>query len=504
MSSLNISRLFGSPALTSVENQVKDLIAAAEANVERLTTQIRELSLIRDKERSILATLRLMIVPIGKLPTELLVEIFKLVLDTGFESKYYSQWAARGAIRSVFCLSQVSSYWRQIVHNAPQLWAIGNFIEISMDRESKDQYLDGLEAVLTRSNPLQVPIALVQRAKNSRFHESSNTMARIVTPTAHRWKRLSIEMPSFLSFNKIPPGTFEALEYLSISGLEKQMDPVVVFQSSPRLLDFTFYSTFTSHSDSGLSKIHLLCLPWSQIVHLDITDVSLNACRTVLLQCNSLVSGEFTASDVWESASTGADRRSVVTPSEIHGIEGFLAPLALPSLKILHVDFEGGEAMPWPTQAVTLFQVRCPNIEQIELSGSSILSEGLIALLRNSPALTSLEIINCWSCINEHFWRALRYQVANPCPLAPKLRNLRLDCVGDTFTDGTMEATIRSRWWLDDRVSTDFSPCISRLESVSVTRFGEFALEDGLQIFSEEFAAQMQDMVNQGFNLELW
>ncbi|KAJ6466841.1 hypothetical protein C8R45DRAFT_479163 [Mycena sanguinolenta] len=513
MSSLNPTRLFGSPALASVENQVKDLIAAAEANIERLTTQIHELSLVREKERSILATLRLMVVPIGKLPTELLVEIFKLVLDTGYNSTYYSQWCARNALRNVLCLSQVSPYWRQIIHNAPQLWAIGDFIEICLDRESKDHYLDGLEVLLARSKPLPVSIALVQSAKKPR---SSKTIARIVTPTAHRWKRLAIEIPSFLAFRKIPSGTFEALEDLSIRGFEKQMDPVHAFQSSPRLLNFTFDSKFDS--DSQLSKIHLLFLPWSQIVHLEITDASLSACRAVLLQCSSLVSGEFTASDMWESASTAGgtaivtlpflsklalNLRGVATPNEIDSVEAFLAPLALPSLKTLNVDFDDGEAASWPTQAVTSFQDRCPNIEQITLYGSSITSEGLMALLRNSPALTTLNITSCWDCIDDPFWHALRYDVVEPCPLVPKLKSLCLDCVGDKFTDGSMEAAIRSRWWLDNDVSDGSPPRISRLERVFATRFGQVDSDDGLENFSEEFEAQVQDMVDQGLRLEL-
>ncbi|KAJ6466839.1 hypothetical protein C8R45DRAFT_938860 [Mycena sanguinolenta] len=458
-----------------------------------------------------------MIVPIGKLPTELLVEVFQLVLDTGFDSEYHHAHKARAALRNVLCLSQVSPYWRQIVHNASQLWAIGNFIEIFVDRESKDQYLGGLEAVLARSKSLPVSIALVQSARTN-GHQTSKTIARIVTPTAHRWKRLRIEMPSFLASDKVPPGTFEALEHLYISGFEKQMDPVVAFQSSPRLIDFTFYSNFTPHSGSELSKIHLLCLPWSQIVHLDITDVSLSACHAVLLQCSSLVSGECTASEMWESASTAGGTaivtlpflsklalilRGIATPNEIDSVEAFLAPLALPSLKILDVDFEGGESA-WPMQAVSLFQARSPNIEHVALDGSSISSQDLIALLRNSPALTTLDITHCWYCINEHFWHALRYNVADPCPLVPKLKNLRLECVGNQFTDGSMEAAIRSWWWPDDSVSADSSPRISRFEGVSATRFGEFALEDGLHIFSEEFETQMQDMVDQGLDLRLW
>ncbi|KAF7363844.1 F-box domain-containing protein [Mycena sanguinolenta] len=212
--------LFGSPSLASVENQVKGLIATAEANIERLTTQIRELNLLREKERSILATLRLMVVPIGKLPTELLVEIFKLVVGSPDYPTCYFEDKARATLHSVLCLSQVSPYWRQIVHNAPQLWA-RNFIEICVDRESEKHYLDGVEALLARSNPLPVSIALVQIAWNSNHTDAFKTIARIVTSTAYRLKILRIDMPDLCFLNDLPPKTFEAPSSFSLSNVRR-------------------------------------------------------------------------------------------------------------------------------------------------------------------------------------------------------------------------------------------------------------------------------------------
>ncbi|KAF7377601.1 hypothetical protein MSAN_00182900 [Mycena sanguinolenta] len=509
--------LVESPAPCLAENQVKGLIAAAEANIERLTVQIHELSLAREKERSVLAALRSMLVPIGKLPTELFVEIFKLVtvLDACFDPKYYSSENARTALRSVLSLSQVSSYWRQIVHNSPQLWALEGFIRTCVDRESDVQYLDGLEVLLARSNPVPVSVALVESGKNPGYRELSKTIARIVTPTAHRWKRLSIGLPSLLpQFNQIPPETFEALEDLFLCGFQEQMDPIVAFQSCPRLLNFGF------ECYSEAPKAHLLHLPWSQIVHLEITLLSLLDCRTVLLQCGNLVSAEVRAYDRGDSVPTAGGPVVATLPflskldlticgrawpsNELHSVGAFLAPLALPSLKVFDVDFEDGESASWPTQVITLFQGRCPNIEQITLFSSSISSEGLTALLRNAPALTTLDLISCLHCIDEHFWHALRYDVADACPLVPKLRNLRLEYVGDKFTDGSMEAAIRSRWWPSDGVSAVSPSRISRLKRVSVSRFGEDTWIEGLQVFSKEFEAQMQDMVDQGLSLELW
>ncbi|KAF7363841.1 F-box domain-containing protein [Mycena sanguinolenta] len=481
MSSTNAD-LFGSPILVSVENQVKGLIAAAEANIERLTTQIRDLSLRRERERSILATLRLMVVPVGKLPTELLVEIFKLVVDadtTLGPTSYYFDGEVRTPLRGVLCLSQVSPYWRQIVHNTPQLWT-RNLFEICVDRESKAHYLDELQTFLARSNPLPISIALALSAEDSSYVAAPKTIARIITPTIHRWKSLKVELPYFRSFNDIPSERFEALEHLSIGGFKKQTDPVVAFQFSPRLQNFTFYS-------EGVSKIHLLRLPWSQLVHLDLTDVSLSSAAT-----GSLV---VTLPSLERLALTF---QGVATPNEIHGIEAFIAPLVLPSLKTLELDFEDDRAAFWPTQAVTSFQGRCPNIEKITLSNSSLSSEELLTLLRNGHALTTLKITLCWDCINNHFWDALQYRVSDASPLAPKLKHLDFEYVAQGFEEGAMEAAIRTRWWPYASVSDGPFPPISRLGTVWVSCFG-----GDFEPFSEEFKAGMQDIVDQGLDLDL-
>ncbi|KAF8205754.1 hypothetical protein K438DRAFT_1818471 [Mycena galopus ATCC 62051] len=477
----NVAHIFGSAVLSSVETQVKVLIATAEANIERLTTQIRELTSIRERERSILATLRLMVVPIGKLPTELLVEIFKLAVDAPV----------------------VSPYWRQIIHNAPQLWAQG-FVEINLSQKLNDRlgYMDGLQTLLARSNPLPISISLTRTARDPTRSESVQTIARMVTATAHRWKNLSVDMSSF----DIQHESFAVLERLSMQDLSKQKDPVIAFQSSPRLRYFDFWS-----GSITVSPIHLLRLPWSQLTHLDIEDMSLGGCRAVLLQCTHLVSGKFTTFYAWDSVFP-ATESPVITlprlqhltlsfdgdmPDGVHGVQAFLLPLALPSLKTLEFSFGGHDGVTWPTQVVTLFQDRCPNIEEITFALSSIPTEGLIALLRNGRALTTLTVNYCWNCINAHFWDALQYDIADPTPLAPKLENLSLENVGDNFEDGMLEAAIRSRWWPDD-VSDDPPPRISRLETVFVSRS-----DDGSEPFDEALRARMQDMVDQGLNLDL-
>ncbi|KAJ7082988.1 hypothetical protein C8R44DRAFT_822699 [Mycena epipterygia] len=52
------------------------LITAAEENIARIESQIKDLMCLRDRERGLITALRLVIAPIRKLSSELLVQIF--------------------------------------------------------------------------------------------------------------------------------------------------------------------------------------------------------------------------------------------------------------------------------------------------------------------------------------------------------------------------------------------------------------------------------------------
>ncbi|KAJ7867614.1 hypothetical protein B0H13DRAFT_2065314 [Mycena leptocephala] len=495
-----------SPGLTNVENQVKGLIAAAETNIERLTAQIHELTSLREKERSVLATLRLMIVPIGKLPTELLAEIFKLAVQTPV-SRGSPHWGIPRALRRVLCLAQVSPYWKQIVHNTPALWAEG-VIAVELNRELTDSYyLSRLKTILARSTPYPISVSLSQdrTSKTVSIFESWRRIANIILPSAQRWKNLSIDLNLAL-FNKLSPGTFQALERLYIRDFSIQTQPVNAFQSSPRLQHFTLSTV------AGSSQINLIHLPWCQLTDLDIQDESLGGCRAVLLQCTNLVSATLNTSLGWDLTAEAANSSTVVLPflkklsltfygieqGPIDGLTTFFTPLSLPSLIELAFEFSS-DGEDWPTEVFSEFLKRSPNIEAISVAFSSIDSEGLVAILRHGRALKTLELKCSWYCVNDDFFDALCYDEADLTPAAPKLEDLHLECVG-TFDEGHFEAAIRSRWWEEgERVLADGSPPrVSRLKKLWVSRTG--CVKGRM---SDELKGRMQELVNQGLDFDL-
>ncbi|KAJ6531225.1 hypothetical protein B0H19DRAFT_1273435 [Mycena capillaripes] len=400
-------------------------------------------------------------------------------------------------LRKVLCLSQVSPYWRQIVHNAPQLWAEG-VVSIRLSRELTDAYLVGLKRLITRSAPYPISISLNRgsqtsknRAPSSKLLEASRRVAAIVVPTVRRWKNLEADLDSFDHYDDLPPDSFEALEKLYIRGFSEQTSPVTVFQSSLCLRNFSLNTV------EG-SKIRLIQLP----------------CRTTLLQCSNLVSARFSTSYKWDLTPDAAETPVVVLPflqtlilifdraasapgTIDDGLGAFFMPLSLPSLTNIDFQFDSNEDEFWPTEIFSEFQIRSPKIENITLMYTSMDPDGLIALLRHGPSLAKLDIQYGWQCVHDNFFDALRYNTTDPVPVAPKLREMHLWCIGE-FNLDSFEDAIRSRWWKDGE--GDFPdgspPRVSRLERVSIDMDDYGGMPDDLEV-------PMQDLIRQGLDLHV-
>ncbi|KAJ7919951.1 hypothetical protein B0H13DRAFT_2427650 [Mycena leptocephala] len=238
--------------------------------------------------------------------------------------------------------------------------------------------------------------------------ESSRRIAGIITPTAQRWKNLDVEVDSF--FKDVPPGTFQALERLSIRDFSAQTSPLTAFQSSPRL------RTFTLKVAGQASKINLIYLPWWQLTHLCVEDNSLARCRTALLQCNNLLSAKLYTSYQWDLTPEATQSPIIVLPSletlimtfngkadsgPVDGLEAFFMPPAVPSLIKIDFTFDPDEEEDWPAEVFSKLQSRTPKIKEILLVNASMDADGLIALLRHGPSLTALSVHFSWNSVDD-------------------------------------------------------------------------------------------------------
>ncbi|KAJ7743141.1 hypothetical protein B0H16DRAFT_1014590 [Mycena metata] len=504
------SSAIGSAGLVDLEtqvNSVKALIETTEGNIARLTTQINELTCLRAEECRVVARLRALIAPIGRLPTELLVEIFMMVVETPIfnssairvvrESLYSADSSA--ALGKVLCLSQVSPHWRQIICGTPRLWGEG-VISVPLNRGIKERD----NALFIRSTPCPISVSLTYSANEDT--KSSKATARLVMSTAQRWKNLDIDLPSFSDFDDFPPDIFDALERLHVNNLSKQTSPIVIFHSSPRLRQFGFTTACAKPS-----KIALFHLPWEQLTHLTVRDRSLRGCRTILLLCSNLISAQFDTTFEWDQT---PETMPIVTlpflktfsisiwdfigdPVHNHGVEAFFAVLAFPSLVTLDLTFDSEADVMGPREIFSEFLRRSPKIKEFSLIDDCWFdSEGLIVLLRLTPALTKLSIEARSQCLNTEFLEALRYDNADASPLTPSLQVLSLETDG-RVDEPSFEAVIRSRWWSDDKgfLPSGSPKRVSRLKRAEISTPNSF---------SKEFNARMEDLEDEGLELLLF
>ncbi|KAJ7622471.1 hypothetical protein FB45DRAFT_870657 [Roridomyces roridus] len=495
------------PSNPDALGSIQRLTDATEAKIARLTAEIDELDLLRQRERRVLAELHLMAVPIGKMPIELLVELFKMVGHTvvlhqdprALDSIGGSPWNACAfnyqevslslALKQVLRLCQVCTYWRQVAHNTPRLWAEG-VVRLQLDREYLGRsYKEGLETQLVRSAPCLLSLSLHQ--KNTTMPGAS-FFKGVMDQTARRILNLCVNAPCFPPFD-LSPGTFEALERLSISNAGHQARPVTVFEHSPWLKQFVF------HSSRFFSGIRLFQMPWAQLTALVVEDESLGACREILTQCTNLITAGIITSLWWDDLLDAAHSSLVALPflktlavsfnnassTEISGLTAFLSPLALPSLITLEIGFSEQLEETWPTAVLSDFQGRSPKIESMSFDHSFCDTEDMLRLLRQSPALKSLDLTRNFRCVTDDLLRALRYDESEPTPLAPQLQDMTLS-LGEC-TQSLLEDTIRSRWWTDATLPSP-EPRIKRLDEVVI-------LENSL---SPGFEDRVRDLVDHG------
>lgn len=380
------SALLGNSESPALENLIQSLISKAEANVFRINSQIRDLTCERERALGNIAKLRAKIAPIRKVPAELLVETFSLVAYGGELISPPSSYR-----KDVLRMSQVCTFWRQLVHNTPRLWTA--FCDIRGGRKKKfsEQYLALMQTWITRSAPFPIPIHIscdapgVERVLKSLF------------PSANRWKSLHLDCNRLSSLATLPPGSLEMLEKVHLEGKGRIHPPVEAFLTAPLLRRVHLSVDETLH----------IPMPWSQLTSLDLHVTSFNICREILIECTNIVEATLyitvspsnaVMSELPVRALPHLEALSITFEDAESGFLGnsaqFFQSLALPALKELDLSFI--EETDWDQNVFTEFQLRAPNIERFEAFNSPMSSGDLIAFLRHAPALRELKLGCCY------------------------------------------------------------------------------------------------------------
>ncbi|KAJ7028533.1 hypothetical protein C8F04DRAFT_1119028 [Mycena alexandri] len=509
------------PLFLNSKEDVMARINETEEKIRRLTSQIDELSAVRQKERRSLAQLWFMIVPVGRLPTELLSEIFTLAVQATVEpdlpepgvghqvgvlrhlyntSSKKAPFGVGHPIHQALRISQICSSWRAIAIGTPALWAAGVFdVQLNRPKYSPEK-LDGMKALLKRSSPLPISVSLDCQYQYA-FDEDVNTITipnvdilLTMLTTCGRWRDLKLFQDAADALIRLGSraGPFTALETLDLQyASEPSSGPIQLFLESPRLrrLCSTTYDQVQSN---------VLQMPWTQLTYLDLQEPSLPRSRTILSECTNLVSatlvtrewdptdGEFDAPPTVLSFLRALKAEFYEDDNPAGGVAPFFASLFLPALETLDLEFD----VPWPVQEFSAFQRGAPNIVDMTLRSVPITSDELVTVLRLAPALTALSLICCENCTNDDFLDAFSYGASNAPQLVPRLQTFQWQVIGVHFQLDKLEAAIRSRRWIDDETPRDAARL--RLEKITISIIGGD---------SETFIDRLQDLVHQGLTL---
>ncbi|KAF8217841.1 hypothetical protein K438DRAFT_1795739 [Mycena galopus ATCC 62051] len=432
----------------SSKSDIARFIEQSELKITSLESQINPLVELRDRERTRVAVLKSIISPFRTLPIELVAEIFKLTIRDHTHMK------------DAFRIAQICSDWRQVAHSTPRLWTKNLRVNLSND---SDVYADGLKQWLARSAPLPIHISLPC---------STNIAPRIledVLSIAPRCGSLQLEgrpESACQLVSQLAPSKLDILEKLDLGKIDTidDIDGGVDFITVPRLR----LRNLSICVESNLSQI---LMPWAQLTDLTLKAYVSDIALDILAQCPNLVTASVTTPG-WYTLPQG---RNIVTLTHLHtlslpffGSAEYLTPfldcISAPTLDELCLDFgkmiHGVER--WTEAHFTAFQLRAPNITQLELNYSDLTSDDLMAVIRHAPFITHLKLRLCNYCLDDALVATLYYE-NGVTPMLPRLHNLVLEIreVEEeryAFAEANLAGMIASRWWTDAEMGAHSTP----------------------------------------------
>ncbi|KAJ7644624.1 hypothetical protein FB45DRAFT_1053332 [Roridomyces roridus] len=423
--------------------------------------------------------------PIRKLPAELSVEIFLIVVEVGTPwNESPLRTSTSPALRKVLAISQVCAHWRQLACTTPQLWRFP--VKLNLKKVRSDSFLATTKTFLERSAPHPIPILLVDQTS------VTSPVANLLFEFTSRWKSLVFHNAQISRLRKLPMDALKSLVSVDIkdrTDLSTQ-SPVKVFLGAPRLR--TVSVAVLKFTD----RIHL---PWSQLTRLKI-------------DCTNIVTADFSRLIPWSqrpiSSAPVVQLARLESLSLFYALEEeeghitpFFAPLALPSL--IALDIRSGIETSWSSADFTSFQSRSTNIERLEIGGSMMTPENIVSLLTNSTNLVDLTLDNCFDGFGAArvTMASLQYSSTQNVHVVPRLQKVSI-AVRFGFDEKVLERMIFSRWWTDAQLAAlPILPPVARWQKVTIDSADDAEGEG--QNYGEQFVAKAAQLTEEGLDIAL-
>ncbi|KAJ7644615.1 hypothetical protein FB45DRAFT_1053325 [Roridomyces roridus] len=483
-----------------LENQLRGLIQASEANIADIDSLVVPLLRVRDREQNNVATLKLILAPIRKFPFELLSHVFTMVVNS------VDRWDDDKAtwLKQALTISHVCAQWKQLTCATPKLW--NRHLDIALrSRESRGDTaldLDRAKTVLDRSAPLPFSITL-----SGDFSDADSPLNKLVMNSAQRWKSLCLSEVTVSHLRDLPMISLDALEHLEVESClhpdgSPCLEPLNLFLNSPRLRAVDLAGPHTDH----------IRIPWFQLTQLKISNSgrTVFACLDILERCSNLVTAKLSGIVLDPSPGGSPTSTRIITLTRLETLDAnlrithprwqgqpitpFFGRLALPALTRLTISINLRMETLWSLKEFAAFQHRCPSIEHLTIRGTRMTPESLVSLLRESPGLVELDLDQCFSDVRAQ-QALLEYLEYSSTRIAhPVVRLKRFSIASDKLDETALEHLIRSRWWTATDVE---SPPVARWETIEIRT-------DDLGRLSDSFKTMVRQRKEEGLQVKIY
>ena len=376
---------------------------------------------------------------INRMPCEILSMIFAFVVhadDTTPKDRYtyeiHRKVTSGSSPTTPLTLSQVSRFWRTLVHNSPILWST---LVVCAPSPRDVEYT---AFWLSKSGSVPLSLTLEQYISPD---QASDAIAQLFVAEAHRWRRISLSLSVQSSFSNLRPHDVPLLEEfrLRITHWGPGPHPITQFidalHSSPNLKTVNWGKSLGSNIPTNT--------PWTQLLNLtlyrlDISQVlldSLSQCTSLkVLQLRRMQAGDYQAHQ----------------PITLHRLESLVCErperfssifdcLTLPCL----ADMEMSDRPFTEDDARSLSDlVSRSGCQLATLTLNSLANDSIMAILFHA-AFQSVTALKCMTYIKEdQVLVSLTKTSQGRCNL-PILKHLTLD--GLKTSDGTLAAMAWSR-----------------------------------------------------------
>ncbi|KAJ7163000.1 hypothetical protein C8R46DRAFT_1281243 [Mycena filopes] len=372
--------------------------------------------------------------PVRKLPAELMIKIFELVLEGEREH------SPRGGripghpgeyLRRTLCISHVCARWRQIAMSTRELWTPA-VIEADLAVQD-DAYAVIVGSRLFRSASLPISVSL--RGQSDRSPESRGGTEQVLD-MAPGWRCLRLLQPNSTLLAQLGSCTLGCLEELVLGSRRNRREDGD--ESPIHRLDVPLLRKLTFDPSSS----SICQLPWDQL-----TDLTLIPVDSL---CTGFGVDAITLTNLLCLTITFACRYGPNSPCPGNQCMEFFGRLWVSSLKDLHIIFDHPHG--WNETVFTAFLLRTQSITSLEFSKLSLTPKQFMDILDHTPALTrlALEFYEwLWDTFyNEAHILALTYRHSSSSPpRLPCLQYLTIRAIPSGYPEQVVAGVIRSRSW---------------------------------------------------------